>query len=174
MDNGKAPMKRALWLVVALALLATRSPAYATDLKVIRCSLSPQEDAKMGSALQHLDDKLADLSAKNDLYEDTRRRFIRACRALKGDMNQDGPLMDAMIGAANALDWGRQRLKTLYQDLQKEPEADIFSRTSVRMIVEFRRRECTDNILRNLVDKLNRAQRLLESSDINCASPPAE
>ena len=167
-------MKRVLLFAVTLALLATRTPAGATDLKIIRCSLSPQEDAKIGSVLQHLGDKLAELSVASDLYKDATRGLIRACRALKGDLTQTGPLMDTMITAANVFDLRVQRLQAFYHGLQLDPEAGIFSRAALRMTSEFHRPECTREINTNLIDRLNLAQRLLESPDINCVAPPAE
>jgi hypothetical protein len=120
-NNGKASMKGTLLFAVTLALLATQSPAGSTDLKIIRCSLSPEEDAKIGSTLQHLDDKLVQASVAYDFLGDAMRKFIRACRALKGDLTQNGPYMDAMVDAANGFDFRVDKLKVIYHSLQTPP-----------------------------------------------------
>jgi hypothetical protein len=171
---GKAPMKRVLLFAVTLALLATRTPACATDLKIIRCGLKSQEDAKIGSVLKHIDDKLVKLSVASGSLGDATHALIQTCRALNGDLTQTGAYMDAMITAANVRDLREQKLKAIYEQLQQSPEADTFSRTAVRMTSEFHRPECTREINRSLVELLNRSERSLAATDINCIHPPAE
>ncbi|MGZ3651558.1 MAG: hypothetical protein ACXVB9_19510 [Bdellovibrionota bacterium] len=159
--------------------IRSMNPLASDPLQVVKGCIplycDPQvADSGEKDGIKHIDGKFGEMAVANSLMATAIQKFIKACRALSGDLTQVGPKMDAMVASANELEFRRQNVSTLYHGAQNDPEAGIYSQTAMRATRDFKQPNCTNQINTRLVDLLNQSQQLLDRSDINCANPDSK
>lgn len=121
--------------------------------------------------LKHIDAFLVDLTLANDRLKQETARFTEACRRLKGDLNQTGPEMDAMVKALHALERASLPVKERAEALSTEPEQTLFNLTSARALREYRQPACRASIVDRTASIVSNSRDLLAKTDIDCANP---
>ena len=81
--------------------------------------------------------------------------------------------MDAFRSASYTLSVNKGRLQELFESVQKAPD-DIFSNISAKMARVFKQPACMSQIDKQTIDGLNAAQDSLDTSEVDCSSPPGK
>jgi hypothetical protein len=158
---------RNLCVILLVSLLAD------THLKIIRggcialyCGQATSQTIK--DSLDHIDGMLVDFSITNSQADISLATFTNACKALKGDLNQVGPKMDAFRAAGLDLEARKNAMNNYSKALQTSPESDIFRNTSLQATTEFNQPNCMYEINSSTIGLLRQAERLLQASVIDC------
>jgi hypothetical protein len=102
------------------------------------------------------------------------QKFLRACRAINGDLTVVGPRMDDFSTASYDLSVRNGRLTDLYEGLQKPPEDNLFTKTRDSMMRKFRQPACMAQINKQLSDELSTAETLIKKLQIDCEPAPRQ
>jgi tetratricopeptide (TPR) repeat protein len=151
---GAAPQK--------LALIGRCMPVYCAG----------QTDQAAKDNLRHIDDRLAELDRVIAEYQAAVETSQRACRALGRVAPKEGPLLDAFRQATFGLGISTGRLASLYEDLRRNPDQDVFVKTAATMGRSYNQPACMNEIGQQASEKLGAAQALLDRTREPCGALP--
>jgi tetratricopeptide (TPR) repeat protein len=145
---------------------AAKNLAIISQCEAVYCGQDAELQARRN--LKHIDDMLTEVRLRISQVTTSLQKFKRACRAIGGRFDTQGPAMEIFSVASYELSVNKGRLTDLYESMQKPPEDNVFAATSAAMARTYKQPACMSQINQQTAAALDEARDLLDKSDISC------
>jgi hypothetical protein len=148
--------------------LARNPLAVITKCIPVYCDPNPPS-AQVVQNLKDIDNALVELTVTTSQTKLSLQKFIRACKAINGDMTQTGPKMQVFKDSVMELSLNKGKLSDEYFAMQKNPLEKVIEDTGTAIArAPYNVLACQDQMNNSVIDELNAAQKVMPAADIEC------